>query len=80
MVFKALGWAFVALLSFQAVWSILHHPCAYLKLIGRDRYEFDDVRRQILVKYTNRRMTYAVVSDAFKVSIAVALGFVLFLS
>ena len=80
MEFKALGWAFVALLSIQAVWSVLHHPCAYSKLMTRDRSEIDDIRRQILVKHTNRNTTYAVVSDASKFSIAIAVGFALLLS
>ena len=80
MELKALGWAFVALLSIQTVWSVLSHPCAYLRLIAKDRNELDDVRRQILVKHSNRHTTYAVVSDAFKFSIAVAVGFVLLLS
>ena len=80
MELKALGWAFVALLSIQAVWSVLSHPCAYLKLIAKDRKELDDVRRQILAKHANRHTTHAVVSDAFKFSIAVAVGFFLLLS
>jgi len=77
---KALGWVFVGFLSAQAVWSVLHHPCAYSRLIARDRTELDDVRGQILVKHSNRHTTYAVVSDAFKISIAAAVGFILLLS
>jgi len=77
---KALGWVFVGFLSAQAIWSVLHHPCAYSRLIARDRTELDDVRRQILVKHSNRHTTYAVVSDAFKFSIAAAVGFILLLS
>lgn len=80
MEYRALGWVFVGFLFAQAVWSVLHHPCAYSTLIARDRTEIDDVRRQILVKHSNRHTTYAVVSDAFKFSIAVAIGFALLLS
>ncbi len=78
MVFKAVGWAVVALLSLQALWSVLHHPHAYSGLMARDENKFDDVRKLIVFKYTNRCMTFAVVSDALKFSIAVALGFLLF--
>lgn len=74
-----MGWAFVVLLATQAVWSIISHPCAYLKLFAKDRKEIDDVRRQILAKHANRHTTYAVISDAFKFSIAVAVGFILLL-
>ena len=80
MVFEALGWAVVALLSLQAFCSALHHPHAYLGLMAREQNEFDDVRKQIVMKYTNRCMTAAVVSDASKLSIALALGFFLILS
>jgi hypothetical protein len=76
---KALGWVFVALLATQAVWSVFRHPCAYSKLIARDRSEIDDVRRQIFLKHTNRNTTYVVISDAFKLSIAVIVAFVLLL-
>jgi len=78
--FKVVGWAFVVLLATQAIWSVLSHPCAYLKLIVKDRNELDDIRKHVLVKHTNRHTTYAVVSDAFKLSIAVAVGFILLLS
>ena len=79
MELKALGWVFVALLTTEAVWSVFRHPCAYSKLTARDRREIDEVCRQIFVKHTNRNTTYVVISDAFKLSIAVVVGFVLLL-